>query len=318
MRKTEDAPFKDWITTAAVRAKPSLTDFELGQGQDLASVRWFVFGAHDELLSHPALRPLDLAGRNRLAAARLLQFLDDMTLTEHRIVNTAAQAIAQNRLKDFLPEPLALDALKLYTDEGYHAYFTAQASRAVRGCFSLPARDEPSLKIAGLEALVAEAPADQRDLAWFMVGFVGETMVTKAIVDSMRGTAHSGLQRLLLAHLEDEWVHARYFAQAFECVWKGLDARARLHWGGQLPRVMAAFHARDPRLHGEWLEQAGLNAAARERVLATLCGDDSLAQRTRQLCANTLQVLERCGAFKEKAVRERFVEAGLIDPDHRR
>ena len=36
------------------------------------------------------------------------------------------------------------------------------------------------------------------------------------------------------------------------------------------------------------------------------------------LCANTLQVLERCGAFKHKAVRERFVEAGLIDPDHRR
>lgn len=318
MRQTEDAPFKDWIATSAVRAKPSLTDFDLGQGQDLASVRWFVFGAQDELLSHPALRPLGLAERNRLAAARLVQFLDDMTLTEHRIVNTAAQAIAQHRLKDFLPEPMALDALKLYTDEGYHAYFTAQASRSVRECFSLPWRDEPSPKIARLEALAATAPADQRDLAWFMVGFVGETMVTKAIVDAMRDTAHSGLQRLLLAHLEDEWVHARYFAQAFERVWKGLDAPARRHWGDQLPDIMAAFHARDRRFHAQLLDQAGLGAAARERVLESLCGDDSLIRRTRQLCANTLQALERCGAFKDKAVRERFVDAGLIDPDHRR
>lgn len=318
MRPADDDPFKDWIATSAVRAKPSLTDFALGRGEDLASVRWFVFGAQDELLSHPALRPLGLAERNRLAAARLVQFLDDMTLTEHRIVNTAAQAIAQNRLKDFLPEPMALDALKLYTDEGYHAFFTAHASRALRQCFSLAARDEPSLKIAALEAWVAEAPPAQRDLAWFMVGFVGETMITKAIVDSMRGTAHSGLQRLLLAHLEDEWVHARYFAQAFALVWKGLDAPARAHWGGQLPRVMAAFHARDPRLHGEWLEQAGLGAAARERVLGRLCGGEGLATRTRQLCANTLQVLERCGALKDRAVRERFVEAGLIDPDHHR
>lgn len=318
MRPADDAPFKDWIATSAVRAKPPLTDFALGRGDDLASVRWFVFGAQDELLSHPALRPLGLAERNRLAAARLVQFLDDMTLTEHRIVNTAAQAIAQNRLKDFLPEPMALDALKLYTDEGYHAFFTAHASRAVRQCFSLAARDEPSLKIAALEAWVAEAPSAQRDLAWFMVGFVGETMITKAIVDAMRGTAHSGLQRLLLAHLEDEWVHARYFAQAFALVWKGLDASARAHWGGQLPRVMAAFHARDPRLHGEWLEQAGLDAAARERVLDRLCGGEGLTTRTRRLCANTLQVLERCSAFKHKAVRERFVEAGLIDPDHRR
>jgi len=36
-------------------------------------------------------------------------------------------------------------------------------------------------------------------------------------------------------------------------------------------------------------------------------------QRAR--CANTLQVLERCGVFKDARVRAQFVTVGLLDRD---
>src|SRR5690606_7364991 len=156
---------------------------------------------------------------------------------------------------------LANDALKLYTDEGYHAWFTAEASRAIRGAFQLPAHEEPSARINAIEALVAAAPPERRDLAWFTVGFVGETMITPALVEALRGTAHSAIQALLLAHLEDEWVHAKYFALLFGRVWPKLDADGQAFVGALLPAAMAAFHTVDAPLHRRLLVQAGLDAA---------------------------------------------------------
>jgi molybdopterin synthase catalytic subunit len=315
-RKEADSPFKDWIATASVRAKPSLTDFDLsGSAGEFSSVQWFVFGQTDELMSHPALRHLDMARRNRLCAARLVHFLDDMALTEHRVVNVAAQVIAENRLRAFVPEALALDALKLYTDEGYHAYFTAHASRAIREVFALEARDEPSMKISAIEALAAQVPAQRRDLAWFMVGFVGETMITKAIVDVMRGTAHTAVQGMLLAHLEDEWVHAKYFAHLFERIWPRLDGNSQAFFGRLLPDVIAAFHTWDDGFHRRLLGDAGLDAAATERVLSKVSGEGLRHAHMRSRCGNTLQVLERSGVFKHDALRALFVQRGLLDRD---
>lgn len=316
MRKSADSPFTDWIATASVRAKPSLTDFNFnGSAGEFSSVQWFVFGQTDELLSHPALRPLDMAARNRLCAARLVHFLDDMTLTEHRIVNVAAQVIAESRLRAFVPEALALDALKLYTDEGYHAYFTAAASRAIREVFALEAHDGPSLKIATLETLVGGVPPARRDLAWFMVGFVGETMIAKAIVDVMRGTAHSAVQGMLLAHLEDEWVHARYFAHLFERIWPRLDSEGQAFFGRLLPDIVAAFHTFDEGFHRRLLGEAGLDTAATDRVLVKVSDGRLRQAHMRGRCANTLQVLERCGAFKDEDLRALFVQRGLLDRD---
>lgn len=317
MKGRTDSPFKGWIDTASVRAKPSLTEFNLSGGAgELSGVQWFVFGNTDELMSHPALRPLGVAERNRLYATRLVHFLDDMALSEHRIVNPAAQVIAEGRLHTYLPEALALDALKLYTDEGYHAWFTAQASRSIREVFGLQAHDGPNLKVAAIEALVAEALPERRDMTWFMIGFVGETMITQALVDVMRSSAHSAIQRMLLAHLEDEWVHARYFGHLFSLIWPQLDDEGRAWFGRLLPRIVAAFHTWDGPFHRRLLEEAGLDAAARDRVLARVAGESHQLARMRHRCGNTLQVLERCGVFKDAALRKHFVEAGLLDRGH--
>lgn len=315
-KAVERSPLEGWIDTSAVRAKLSLTDFDLSGGAgDFNSVRWFVFGEADELMSHPALRTLGLPERNRLFAARLVHFLDDMTLTEHRIVNVAAQVIAENRLRAFIPEDLALDALKLYTDEGYHAYFTAHASRSIREAFGMEADDGPNLKIEAIETLMADTPLEHRDMAWFMVGFVGETMITKAIVDVMRATAHSGVQGMLLAHLEDEWVHARYFAHLFTLIWPRLGAGSQAHFGRLLPRIIEAFHTWDGRFHERILGDVGLDAAARGRVLAKVAGEGPQIARMRSRCGNTLQVMERCGVFRDEALRAAFVQRGLLERD---
>jgi hypothetical protein len=316
MHAGTDTAFEHWIDTASVRTRPPLTPLDLSQaGGGIESVRWFVFGQADELLSHPALRPLGLAERNTISAARLVHFLDEMTLTELRIVNSAAQRIAEQRLGEYLPEEMAIDALKLYTDEGYHAYFTAEASRWIRKAFALPDQREPSLKMASLEAIAAEASEAERDLAWFMIGFVAETMITQGIVDTMRSTSHSGLQHLLLTHLEDEWVHARYFAQAFERLWPRLGNHAQRRWAERLPDIMLAFHTRDPVPHARMLDHAGLAPTARDRVLEALISEGGLIARTRHMCRNTLQVLQRCGVLGDAEAHARFVRAGLLDPD---
>lgn len=316
MRSDDDepSPFARWNETAAVRTKPALTDFCLsGQWGELGAVQWFVFGGDDALMSLTDLQGLGLAARNRLGAARLVRFMDETALTEHRLVNVAAQAIAERRLADRVPPALALDALKLYTDEAYHAWFSAEASRAIRQAFDLPPHDEPSLKIPSLEALAAEAPPVHRDLAWFLVGFAGETQITQAIVENMRSTTHSALQALLLAHLEDEWVHVRYFGRLFSLLWPRLDAAECAFVGHRLPGIMAAFHVADGAFLRRVLTQAGLDEAAVSRVLASV--ETRQGERLRSRCAHTLEILARCGVFDDAQVRHGFVQAGLIDAD---
>ncbi len=314
MPEHETSPFARWNETAAVRAKPALTDFCLeGQWGELGAVQWFVFGGDDGLMSLGDLQGLGLAARNRLGAARLVRFMDETALTEHRLVNVAAQAIAERRLADRVPPALALDALKLYTDEAYHAWFSAEAGRAIRQAFDLPPNDDPSLKIPALEALAAAAPPVHRDLAWFLVGFAGETQITQAIVENMRSTTHSALQAMLLAHLEDEWVHARYFDLLFSLLWPGLDAAERAFVGRSLPAIMAGFHILDRVFLRRTLVQVGLDEAAQDRVLEA--SEKRRGERLRSRCTHTLEILARCGVFEDTQVRRGFVQVGLIDAD---
>ena len=121
---------------------------------------------------------------------------------------------------------------------------------------------------------------------------------------------------MLLAHLEDEWVHARYFGHLFSLIWPQLDAPSQAWFGQLLPRIMAAFHTWDDPFHRRILGEAGLDEKARDRVLAKVAAEDHQLARMRHRCGNTLQVLERCGVFKNAGLRAHFVEAGLLDRGH--
>ena len=95
----------------------------------------------------------------------------------------------------------------------------------------------------------------------------------------------------------------------------GLDAESRAYAGGLLPGIVGAFHTWDEAFHRHLLAHVGVDAAASERVLGKVGAEAARATHRRARCANTLQLLERCGVFKDARVRAHFVQAGLLDRD---
>ncbi|PNG52228.1 MULTISPECIES: diiron oxygenase [unclassified Variovorax] len=308
-----DEPFDDWLSRSAVRAKPSLTDFEFaGDTAELRGIRWFVLGREDELLSHRLIAGCSVDLKNSLYAARLAHFLEEVALAETRVINVAVQVISENRLSKYFSSQVALEALKLYTDEGYHAYFSASAAMKIRKAFGLTADMSSGVKVRAIETLMSSIPPEWKDRAWFMVGFVGETMISKEIMEIMRSTGVSVMQSMLLAHLEDEWVHSRYVIRLFELMWPKLDEEAKENLGTLLPQIFLAYHVSDDVFYNQVLTLLGVPEDDVKEIVADAFTSESHIRRTSNACGAAFKVLERCGVFESKAIRSAFVRAKLL------
>ena len=67
------------------------------------------------------------------------------------------------------------------------------------------------LRISRLNALIARTPESKRPLAWFLLGFVSETIIARELLDVCRDSLVSSVNDMLRDHLADEARHSRYF-----------------------------------------------------------------------------------------------------------
>lgn len=311
MQRKDMSPFSVWDSSSAVRAKHALTCNVEDLG-DIHGVRWFVLGPGDDLFAYPSIRALSTAVKNVIYLERLVYFLDSMVHTEIEIVNKTASAIAMHRLEMYIPRELALDALKLYTDEGYHAFFTAAACDTLRRKFSLSQRSRLHPRVAAMDRIADAFSTGPQDLVCFMIGFVSETMITKSLADIMRSSANSDIQKLLLAHLEDEFKHAAYFSALFKIVWAKLNAQMKEFCGELLVKIILAYHQPDNEFLDIMLATDELSTNTRSSIIEDMNSHSRLAMKARTLSFNTLEVLRRAGVFQNMKVKALFVQGGLL------
>lgn len=230
----------DWDNRASVRT--SQHDYQLPDDlqQQLQTRHWFP-PAFLPYLAHPAVQAAGLDVTHRLAANHLVHFLDYTTLLEHRIVNRAVEIIVHGELPAFVPSRMKNAALQLYTDEGYHALFSNRLAEQIASLHGIAERPVMPLRITRLNAVIARTPESNRPLAWFLLGFVSETIIARELLEVCRDSLVSSVNDMLRDHLADEARHSRYFSEVFHYLWLTLNSRQRSFAAKILLEVIRIF-----------------------------------------------------------------------------
>jgi hypothetical protein len=302
----------DWNTRASVRT--SEHDYLLPPDleQQLETRHWFppAFLAY---LKHPAIEALGQTVIHRLSANHLVYFLDYTTVLEHRIVNRSVETIIHGELKVNIPSRMKTAALQLYTDEGYHALFSNSLAEQIAGVYGINLRPVMPQRITRLNTLLEHTPDQHRALAWFLVGFVSETIIARELLDVCRDDLVSSVQIMLREHLADEARHSRYFSEVFHYLWLTLNSRQRIFAARLLLDSIRIFFEADERWLRESLHSAGIGETAVTQVLGELTSPQATLQRARSGAGATLQALKNAGFFDLPYNRQLFIKAGLID-----
>lgn len=302
----------DWDKRASVRT--STHDYQLPDDvqQQLQSRDWFP-QAFLPYLAHPAIQAAGREVLHRLTAGHLVHFLDYTTLLEHRIVNRAVEVIVHRELPIYVPLPMKHAALQLYTDEGYHALFSNRLAEQIAGLYGITGRPVIPKRITRMNALIARTPEKNRALAWFLLGFVSETVIARELLDVCRDSLVSSVNDMLRDHLTDEARHSRYFAEVFHYFWLSMNSRQRTFVSRTLLEIIGIFFEVDE----HWLQQSLRGVGIADSDVRDIVGGMATAQanraRARSGSIATLEALRTAGFFATPHNQTLFAKAGLID-----
>ncbi|VVQ09593.1 diiron oxygenase [Pseudomonas fluorescens] len=302
----------NWESRASVRS--STHDYLLPDDVplQLQTRHWFP-PAFLPYLAHPAIQAAGRDVLHRLSATHLVHFLDYTTLLEHRIVNRAVEVIVHRELPIYVPLPMKHAALQLYTDEGYHALFSNRLAEQIANFYGITGRPAIPQRITRLNALIARTPEKNRALAWFLLGFVSETIIARELLDVCRDSLVSSVNDMLRDHLADEARHSRYFAEAFHYFWLSMNSRQRTFASRTLLEIIGTFFEADER----WLQQSLRGVGIADSDVMEIVGGMTTVHanraRARSGAIATLDALRKAGFFALPHNQKLFAKAGLID-----
>ncbi|MBV6826990.1 diiron oxygenase [Pseudomonas sp. PD9R] len=302
----------DWNSRSSVRTSKHCYHLPLDIDEQLETRCWFP-PAFLPYLNHTAIKTENRALTHRLCANHLVYFLDYTTLLEHRIVNRSVETIAHDELGIPIPSRMKTAALQLYTDEGYHALFSYSLAEQVANFYGMTGRPAIPQRITRLNALIERTPDGQKALAWFLVGFVSETIIAKELLEICRTTLICSVEEMLRDHLTDEARHSRYFCEVFHFLWVHLSYDQRTIAATLLLETLLTFFEVDERWLGESLRSVGLSEAVIGQILFDMTSDNAHRLRIRSGAGPTLQALKKAGLFDLSANRQLFSKAGLLD-----
>ncbi|MEX5341512.1 diiron oxygenase [Pseudomonas sp. I2] len=204
--------FHDWHQNSAVRSRPYAY---LLTPQDLADTdpeRWYPTSLNP-VLSLSEVTKLPSSTRLNAHVAHLVHFLDYTTTLELTVVNDAVASMTLGALKQNFDAVDQRAALKLYTDEGYHALFSRQIADQLVEHFDIARH--PAMRLLLLNQYIEQTPSTYKSLAVFMIAFVSETIITRELLDLSREQLVEPVFHMLRDHLHDEARHSVFFLIVF-------------------------------------------------------------------------------------------------------
>ena len=302
----------DWNGRASVRTSQHTYQLPDDLQEQLKTRHWFP-PAFLPYLAHPAIRAAGSDVVQRLTANHLVHFLDYTTLLEHRIVNRAVETIVHGELPAFVPSRMKNAALQLYTDEAYHALFSNQLAEQIASQYGITERPVMPMRITQLNTAITRVPETDRPLAWFLLGFVSETIIARELLEVCRDTLVSSVSDMLRDHLADEARHSRYFSEVFHYLWLTLNSRQRTFSARMLLEFLRIFFEVDERWLKQSLRSVGIADDVIRKILDGLISPRASRQRTKAGAKATLEAMTKAGFFALINNRKLFAKAGLVD-----
>lgn len=303
--------FDDWHTKAGVRTQPP-REF----GSPLQGYLPFSAAAVPEM-SHPEVQRLHPELQSRILTQHLYRYLRYTVHLETKVVNRALTRLATEDVAMPLTLRAREDALKILTDEGFHALASMNMLRQVVDATGItPVAYDFDPVLDRLDVPVANPTAGYASVRHLLQACVFETMVT-SILDQLPAdeAVHPVVRELAADHAFDERYHHAYFSRFFPELWTALDPATRRIAARDLPHLINACLAPDLLTVRAALADAGMGRDAVESVIRDCYSPLAVAANTRQTARHTLRLMENTGVLDSAEGRDAFAAAGLIVPD---
>jgi hypothetical protein len=217
----------EWDNRAGVRSNPETYDLHLVDDLvfDGAELSWHL-PSYSGILAHEGLSNLSNKDKEYVKGTQLLEFVTKQTIFEIDCVNYVASRLAHGKYPFVLPESLKLDALKIYIDEGYHAYYTQKIANQIRSYYGI--NDEDITPFIGgyyskIERKTSKYGDKNKDLCMLAFVIAGENQIVSDISEQMRKVVYEPIRAMFRDHMKDEVFHAKFFTEIFREVWPQLD-----------------------------------------------------------------------------------------------
>jgi hypothetical protein len=303
---------KRWNMNSAVRSKVWAYDLDLNDTVISAQLQWFPEHMAPAF-TRPEISNLSQTSRQRLLAKHLIYFLRYTTALELQIVNRAVGDIIENNSGINVPKKTRNAALRLYTDEAYHALFSEELADQLAQFYATNEQVSDFKRIEQITKLEHSENNDDRPLFRFLTAFVSETAIAKELFDLSSASLKHPVASMFQDHLQDEAQHCKFFSKLFIYGWKHADEHTRNHISRLLPILMKTFALIDEDWLSLVLRGEGISAAVASNIAQSLNSDKLLSQRAKRSCVATFGALRSAGAMINKNHSAPFHNAGLLD-----
>lgn len=218
-----------WDSSAAVRTSKEKYNIAIDSEIQDGTTGWHL-PSYAGIASHPKLKNISNEELQFILGTQLLEFVLKTTRFELQYVNNVCSRIGLGTCSFNFSEELKLHAIQIYTDEGYHAYFSEKIAQQIIRYYKIDSDLSCYLDnfFAKLTTFCSSEDNYVSELSYFALVIVSESMIVNDISNVMSNVVFDPIRQMLRNHMKDESMHCSYFLAIFEEIWAQLSPTSRL------------------------------------------------------------------------------------------
>ena len=303
----------DWDKKSSVRSNPETYDLYLNKDSNEDNLRSWSSSDYTPILDHEAFSGMNELDRKFVMGIQLLEFVIKTTKFEIDYVNNVAANLGLDKYPHKISRTLQLDAMKIYTDEGYHAYFSQKIADQIREYYDV--KDDVTkyidLFFLKLENLLNEVEEKYKYLIMIAIVVVGENQIVLEISEEMKQIQYEPIRLMFKNHIADESFHAKYFSKIFKVIWKQLSLEEKEIMGYGLSNAMTVLGTPRTDIHFYSFKKLGFKEDLLRNCINNVY-QDPLKIKIKNKMSPILNLLRSTDLFEIPTVRKSFEIQGYI------
>ena len=305
---------KDWDRLSSVRSSEETYELHLDKINSKKESIW-KFSTSCPILNHKDLNSLDNVQREYVMGSQLLEFVLKTTKFEIDYVNKVANSLALEKYNFEIPAILKSDALKIYTDEGYHAYFSKKISDQIIDHFEIKDDLSPYLEsfFDKVDTIGLNYDKKFNFLSELSIVIVSESMICQDISEEMKGIVYEPIRIMFKDHMHDEYFHANFFGTLFKILWPQLSEEEKEIMGFNLYDAINVFSEPRTDIYLYSLSKLGFSKEFISKCIKdTYDNDEFKIKNAKKKMSTPLKLLNSCGVFEISTIKNKFEKRGFI------
>tara|TARA_X000000368_G_C23000046_1_gene698544 strand:+ start:458 stop:1405 length:948 start_codon:yes stop_codon:yes gene_type:complete len=311
--KNYSKKLQNWDELASVRVGREQYDLSESLDNVASSNLTWSLEKYTPIFSHKYLHSLTESQKQYVMAMQLLEFVEKTTRFELEYVNQVATNISLKKYPFDIPHQLILDAIKINTDEAYHAYFSEKIRFQIAEVYNESDLNAyVSIFFDKLEAELNKLSDDKRYLGVIATVVISETMIVQQIVDETKSLVFEPIRQMFQDHAKDEAYHCSYFITYFNIIWEQLSDSDKeifgqcfhnLIWIFCKPRIDVFYYS---------LAQIGFSREEIDVVIRDTYSVEYVDSLVKSKAKANLNLFRKADVFENKRIKIIFEKSGLI------